>query len=65
MTPPPTTAELYGYVADQFAFARHLTEAAKLTEPRDDYVEEGGDGTDPTLPEDAPLPSGDDREEPA
>ena len=27
-----------------------------MTEPRDDYVEEGGDGTDPTLPEDAPLP---------
>jgi hypothetical protein len=34
-----------------------------VTEPRDDYVEEGGDGTDPALPEDAPLPSGDDRED--
>jgi hypothetical protein len=34
-----------------------------MTEPRDEYVGEGGDGTDPALPEDAPLPSGDDRED--
>lgn len=27
-----------------------------MTEPRDDYVNEGGDGTDATLPEDAPEP---------
>ena len=27
-----------------------------MTEPRDDYVDEGGDGTDPALPEDAPVP---------
>jgi hypothetical protein len=26
-----------------------------MTEPRDDYVDEGGDGTDPTLPEDVEL----------
>ena len=25
-------------------------------EPKDEFVGEGGDGTDPTLPEDAPLP---------
>jgi len=25
--------------------------------PKDDHVGEGGDGTDPTLPEDAPLPA--------
>ena len=27
-----------------------------MTEPRDDYVEEGGDGTDQTLPTEVPLP---------
>ena len=35
-----------------------------MTEPRDDYVEEGGDGTDPTLPEDAPLPKAEPEPEP-
>lgn len=35
-----------------------------MTEPRDDYVEEGGDGTDPTLPEDAPAPEPEPEEEP-
>lgn len=34
-----------------------------MTEPKDDFVGEGGDGTDPELPEDAPLPSGDEEEE--
>jgi hypothetical protein len=33
-----------------------------MTEPRDDYVEEGGDGTDPTLPEEAPLPDDSERD---
>ena len=36
-----------------------------MTEPRDDYVGEGGDGTDPTLPEDAPLPTEPEEEDPA
>ena len=27
-----------------------------MTEPKDDYVGEGGDGTDAELPDEAPIP---------
>jgi len=30
-----------------------------MTEPRDDYVGEGGDGTDPALPVEVPAPEPD------
>lgn len=34
-----------------------------MSEPRDEYVGEGGDGTDPELPEDAPTPEPDREDE--